>query len=109
MQLRLIAYSVGQPCGLIHGSIDPAQREVAHFGAMWVDPGVRGHGVGRALLEAVTRWAKAREVRRLELWVTEKNEAAIRLYEHAGFQDTGKRSTLPSNPTLQIHQMARDL
>jgi GNAT superfamily N-acetyltransferase len=108
-QCVIIAYTGTQPCGIIHGSLDAEERETAHIGAMWVDPAVRRHGVGRALLEAITAWARLQGARRLELWVTEGNEAAIRHYERMGFQDTGQRRPLPSHPALQIWHMARDL
>ncbi len=108
-QCVIIAYTGTQPCGIIHGSLDAEERETAHIGAMWVDPAVRRHGVGRALLEAITAWARLQGARRLELWVTEGNEAAIRHYERMGFQDTGQRRPLPSHPALQICHMACDL
>ena len=49
------------------------------------------------------------ELDRLELWVTEGNGAAIRLYLRSGFADTGRRNALPSNPALQIIQMSLNL
>ena len=41
--------------------------------------------------------------------MTKGNGAATRLYERAGFADTGRRDALASNPALQIIQMALDL
>ena len=51
----------------------------------------RRRGIGRALLDAAERWARERGVRKLELHVFPHNEAAIALYERAGFVREGYR------------------
>ena len=108
-QHEVIASTQDRPCGLIHGSIDTGQRDVAHIGAVWVDPAARRHGIAKRLLQAIVSWAQACGVRRLELWVTVGNAAAIRHYTQAGFRATGQQRPLPSNVTLQICQMEREL
>jgi ribosomal protein S18 acetylase RimI-like enzyme len=75
----------------------------------WVDPRVRGSGVGRALAEGVKAWALDREARTLETQVTENNEPAIRFYAALGFAETGRREPLRSNPALQIHFLRQSL
>ena len=85
------------------------RAKTGHVGGMWVDPGVRGRGAGRALVDAAIVWARSRGLDRLELWVTKGNGPAVRLYERAGFADTGRRDVLPSNPALQTIQMALNL
>src|SRR5882672_220084 len=69
----------------------------------------RGRGAGRALLDAAIAWGRSRGLDRLELWVTRGNGPAVRLYERAGFADTGRRDVLPSNPALQTIQIALNL
>ena len=78
---------------------------VAHLIAMWVDPAHRRSGAGRALTEAVLDWARRADLDEVMLWVVGENEAARRLYEHAGFGATGESQPLPSNPALVEHQM----
>jgi ribosomal protein S18 acetylase RimI-like enzyme len=76
---------------------------------MWVDPAFRANGIGRMLVAEILTWAHQYEQNRLELWVTQGNVQAIGLYERVGFIETGKRDVLPSNPALQIVQMALEL
>lgn len=49
------------------------------------DSTVRGRGIGRTLLTAITDLATQRQFRSLELTSRPTREAAIRLYESAGF------------------------
>ena len=53
----------------------------AHFVAPWA----RGHGLAKALLEAVEREARAQGFSVLRLSVRQTQEAAIQLYEEAGY------------------------
>ncbi len=62
--------------------------------AMWVEPSSRRRGVGRALAEAVSRWARDLGISRIVLRVTEGNDAALALYRETGFVDTGVREAL---------------
>jgi ribosomal protein S18 acetylase RimI-like enzyme len=53
-----------------------------------VDPAHRGRGVGRMLLEATLETLKARGAPRVVLSTAEKNDAAQRLFDRAGFRRT---------------------
>jgi putative acetyltransferase len=68
----------------------PASAHVADLGLM-VSRGVRGRGVGRALLAGAVEWARSAGVRKLELHVFPWNEPAIRLYTRFGFEQEGFR------------------
>jgi RimJ/RimL family protein N-acetyltransferase len=68
----------------------PASRHVADLGLM-VAGSHRRQGIGSALLGAAVEWARANDVRKLELHVFTYNEAAIRLYERFGFEREGLR------------------
>jgi ribosomal protein S18 acetylase RimI-like enzyme len=85
------------------------QDDAADVIAMWVRPSARGRGVGEALIEAAGGWARARDHAALLLWVTESNAPARRLYERCGFELTGGRQPLPSDPTLPEVRMRRAL
>lgn len=53
-----------------------------------VDPAHRGHGVGRRLLEATFALLREKGAPRVVLSTAQQNEAAQRLFEHAGFRRT---------------------
>ena len=108
-QVMLVAEVEDRPAGIVFGLFDKERPKTGHVGGMWVDPAARGRGAGRALLDAAIAWARTRGLDRLELWVTEGNGSAARLYERAGFGVTGRRDVLASNPALQTIQMALTL
>ena len=108
-QVMLVAEDDGRALGLAFGLFDKEHPETGHVGGMWVEPGSRGKGAGQALLGAAIAWARSRKLGRLDLWVTEGNGPATRLYERLGFADTGRRDALQSNPTLRIMQMTLTL
>jgi RimJ/RimL family protein N-acetyltransferase len=68
----------------------PASAHVADVGLM-VARDARRQGVGTALLDAATGWAREAGVRKLELHVFPWNEAAIALYDAFGFEREGYR------------------
>lgn len=89
------AVFIAEPAaGMASGVIDSDDPALAHLYAMWVAPGARGTGVGRALVDAVVAWATDRGAERLTTSVTEGNAAAWALYAAAGFSDTGRREPL---------------
>jgi RimJ/RimL family protein N-acetyltransferase len=69
---------------------NPSRRHVADLGLM-VASRQRRRGVGSALLAAVEEWARAAGITKLELHVFPHNEAAIALYEKAGYVREGHR------------------
>jgi RimJ/RimL family protein N-acetyltransferase len=69
---------------------NPACRHVADVGLM-VGQSARRRGVGTALLAAAEQWARGAGIRKIELHVFPYNEAAIALYEHAGYAREGLR------------------
>ena len=77
----------------------------AQIVSVWVRPAHRGRGVARALTTATVRFAGERGFGILRLWVTDGNDVARTLYEHLGFIATGTRQPLPSDPSLEEHEM----
>lgn len=65
-------------------SIDHGGR-IAVLDDLWVDPGFRGRGLGRALLEAALADAAADGARAAILEADAADERSVGLYESAGF------------------------
>jgi ribosomal protein S18 acetylase RimI-like enzyme len=69
---------------------NPPSRHVADVGLI-VAATHRRRGIGRALLGAAEAWARSAGVTKIELHVFPHNDAAIALYEQAGFEREGYR------------------
>lgn len=67
----------------------PENAHVVLVSGLAVDPAARGRGVAAALLAAAEQEALAGGARKLSLRVLSTNEAAIRLYDRAGFAREG--------------------
>ena len=78
---RLRGVTIGCGALKLHGAA-PAELK-----RMWVDPGSRGLGVGRRLLEKLEALAREHGVRILRLETNRALEEAIGLYRAAGFAE----------------------
>ena len=76
---------------------------------LWAAPRRRGMGLGRELMNVVTRWAEDSQAACISLGVVESNLEVQKFYERLGYADIGIRVPLPSNPTMQVVVMARRL
>ena len=76
----------------------------AYLEELYVVPEQRGHGLGRALLEAAMQHARERGAARIELNTSETDVAARALYESAGFTN---REGGPDGPPMLYYE--RDL
>ena len=74
----------------------------AEIRALAVAPQTQGHGIGRALLEAIMKRAAEQGVRHLVLATQLEMHAAHRLYERAGFQRLPERDWEPQPGTKLI-------
>jgi len=93
------------PAGIVGGfETEPGVVELV---SLWVRPQARGHGIGRALIQAIVEWARAKGISRVHLWVAETNDSARLLYERCGFSPTAERQPLPSNAEVMEIGMVR--
>ena len=87
----------------------PSSAHVADFG-LTVAAGHRRRGIGTALLAAADEWARSSGIRKLELHVFPHNEAAIGLYEKAGYAREGYRTAhyrIPDGRLVDVILMAK--
>lgn len=74
-----------------------------------VHPSARRQGLGRALIDRLILEAAARGLEQISLEVRVSNEAAIALYERAGFYRAGVRRNFYRKPTEDALVMLRKL
>jgi ribosomal protein S18 acetylase RimI-like enzyme len=76
----------------------------AYLEELYVAPAMRGHGLGRALMEGAMEEARERGATRMDLGTSEDDTAALALYESLGFTN---REGAPDGPAMLFYE--RDL
>lgn len=87
----IVAEAAGAVIGMVTGQllVSTAQGGLSVLVEdMVVDARQRGHGVGRALLDAVEQWAVDRGATRLQLLADRENAPALAFYGRAGWGAT---------------------
>ena len=107
--LPLLVEIDGLAGGMAWGRIEPPEPGQAHIYQMWVAPVYRGLGIGGMLLDALTTWARARQVRTVLLGVTCGKSPARQLYVSAGFRPVGEPEPLRPGSRLLAQPMALEL
>jgi aminoglycoside 6'-N-acetyltransferase I len=79
-------------CGFVEAGIRPFANGVdeapcAFVEGWWVDPDVRRGGIGRALIEGVEQWARARGFRELGSDADLHNLVSHRAHQALGFEE----------------------
>ena len=90
----VVAELDGEVVGLAHLQVSPAierDRPAGKLGALVVDEAHRGHGVGRALVQAMEDEARLRGCEVLYLTTAERRDDAHAFYEEIGLEHTGRR------------------
>jgi ribosomal protein S18 acetylase RimI-like enzyme len=75
-----------------------------YLAELYVAPDRRGHGLGRALMDAAIELARGRGADYMELGTSEDDRAARALYESLGFRNTEGG---PDGPVMYVYE--RDL
>ncbi len=86
--IAYIAARGAEPCGLVLFRRAGEDCEILTIG---VAPAMRNQGLGAALLDAAGDWASCIGARRLVLEVAGDNRPALRLSDHSGFAQCGRR------------------
>ncbi len=105
-ELLLVARYGDDPAGMlmaeqfVDGVPDP---ETGHIAMVMVHPARWGSGIGSALLAELQRqqWS------RLSVWLRDDNRRAHRLFDAAGFTDTGNRAHLQDGDVIQQFTWSR--
>ncbi|MCH0538490.1 GNAT family N-acetyltransferase [Streptomyces sp. MUM 203J] len=78
-----------------------AEEDQTHLVGVYVRPEARGRGVADALFRAAVEWSWALrepEVRRVRLYVHERNGRAAAFYRRAGFTPSGATMAMEGDP-----------
>ena len=92
-QITLLALLNDEIAGLVNITADQRKR-VRHIGDLFIVIGQKywNNGLGSLLLEEVVEWAQASGIlRRLQLTVQTRNQAAVHLYQKHGFVIEGRQ------------------
>ena len=92
-QITLLALLIDEIAGIVNITADQRKR-VRHIGDLFIVIGQKywNNGLGSLLLEEVVEWAQASGVlRRLQLTVQTRNQAAVHLYQKYGFVIEGRQ------------------
>ena len=92
-QISLLAFLNGKIAGLVNITADQRKR-VRHIGDLFIVIGKRywNNRLGSLLLEEAIEWAQASGIlRRLQLTVQTRNQAAVHLYQKHGFVIEGRQ------------------
>jgi GNAT superfamily N-acetyltransferase len=90
----LVAEADGEVAGLASLHVSLAleyEGDAGKLSAIVVDEGLRGRGIGRALVEAIEREARERGCVLLFLTTAERRGEAHSFYRALGFEETGRR------------------
>lgn len=101
--LYVVAYDGAQP--LACGAIWPYEREVAEVRRMYVHRDHRRRGLARAVLAHLIEAARQFGYRRLVLETGNRQTAAIRLYESAGFERIAAFGKYVDDPTSVCYEL----
>lgn len=93
----------GVPAGC--GGVMLAGREYAELKRMYVRPRFRGAGLAKLLLRHLTEHARARGARLLRLETGIRQEAAIGLYERAGFRPIPPFGGYREDPLSRFYEL----
>ena len=92
-QITLLALLNDEIAGIVNITADQRKR-VRHIGDLFIVIGKKywNNGLGSLLLEEVVEWAQASGIlRRLQLTVQTRNQAAVHLYQKYGFAIEGRQ------------------
>ena len=103
---RAVVFLAGDgPDGLAIMRFAPSlytERLECYVAELYVVPDRRGHGQGRALMEAALDEARRRDTEYVHLGTAETDTAARALYERLGFRN---REGGPDGPTMYVYEL----
>ena len=81
----MLARLDGTPVGIV--MLKPVRRDLCEMNRMYVLPAARGHGIGRALCDALIAEARSLGYLEMRLGALDRHIEALPLYRSLGFSD----------------------
>lgn len=97
----IVGMALAEP-GREHDSTGALFPELCHLSMLFVDPRHWGERIGQDLLDAVGETAVHCGHTQLQVWTGRHNHRALRLYQRAGFQPSGRTERLDTGEPV-IH------
>jgi GNAT superfamily N-acetyltransferase len=110
-EVAFIASNASGICGFVRGDYkDPRTRpyKMVLVKQLWTAPRQRGRGLGRKLMQAVTKWAAEVNAVRIVLGVMEPNPEVVKFYEHLGYRK-GRRECVSDTDRREYIVMLKEL
>ncbi len=102
---------IAEPYGAIVGSafVVRSTDEIAKLRLVYVEPSMRGTGLGRSLVDAAMQFARDAGYTRMTLWTNDVLVPARRLYERLAFEKTDAQAYRGFGQDLVGETWERDL
>ena len=89
--------------GILKGVINRRfEGDTVELIAFYVEPFLKGIGIGRKLMEAVISQAKENHIKKIYLWVIRDNLSARKFYEATGFKETSETCLFEGTDKVDI-------
>ena len=108
-QRMFIAKASENYIGSVYAILAMDDTNTGRLGGMWVDSRYRQQGVGVKLFVALKSWAKDLGLKRLRLWVEDKEKDAKIFYSHLGFRETGVKDYSKTKTNKNLCEMQFEL
>ena len=89
--------------------VERVDGDTAELHRLYLDPRVRGRGLGDALVDTILAWCRTHGIPRLVLWSDTRFEHAHRLYVRKGFRQTGERALPQDVNQSREYRFERDV
>jgi DNA-binding MarR family transcriptional regulator/GNAT superfamily N-acetyltransferase len=99
-----VAERDGERLGFVMLVQHPEKKDTAKLRLLWVEPGGRGLGIGKALVHECTTFAKRAGYKKIVLWTNSELKAARGIYEREGYKLVSQKT----EPIFAEGQMAEE-
>ena len=100
----------GRLAGMVGGGWFDRERGIAHLWGLWVEPAIRGSGVGAALVRGILEWAVGAGAGSVRLGVIDPGgDGTTAFYRRLGFVALDEPVPLRADPSRSVTYMIRSV